>query len=236
MSEKHAKALDVMSKAKNYNDWIYRTIQQYIGNCVLEIGCGIGNFTLLLDKGEKVICLDLLSSCIDKAKKRLGHKNNITFIQGDFLNKTTLGQLNEFKFDTIICMNVLEHIEADVDALNKMNALLASHGRVILMVPAGQTLYGTMDQALGHIMRYNKHNLRNKLNLAGFGVLTMRYFNSLGVIGWFLNNKILRRTNLSLSQALFYDQVVIPILSKIENLISPPFGMSLLAVAEKNKT
>lgn len=230
---RHAKALDVMAKAKNYNTWIYGEIKDAVGDVVLEIGCGFGNFTEYLQNVKRLVCVDLLHSCIDKVKSRMGEPEHITYLQGDFMQAATLAKLQPISFDTVVCLNVLEHIECDLEALQKMHGLLCPRGKLIIMVPAMPGLYGSMDKRLGHFRRYDRAGIEKKLRAAGFTKFTVYYFNSLGVLGWFINGRFLRRNNLSLVQTLFYDRIAIPIIAKLEKRFKPSFGMSILAVVEK---
>lgn len=233
MPHKHANALDVMSKADNYNNWIYDKIKPFIGKSILEIGCGIGNFTKFLANADRLVCIDLLKSCIEKVSANYKSSKNISFIEGDIFNQDIINKIKDTNFDTIVCLNVLEHIKEDKEVLEACSDLLQPHGQLVLMVPAMKFMFGSIDKSIGHERRYDKKELGEKLKRAGFKITKLYYFNSLGVLGWMLNNKILRREDLSLTQTLFYDKMIIPILSKIESFVSPSFGMSLIAIAEK---
>ncbi|MFA4858801.1 MAG: class I SAM-dependent methyltransferase [Candidatus Margulisiibacteriota bacterium] len=227
--KKHARALDVMAQAEHYAQWIHAEFKPYLKGKILEIGCGIGTFSHLLENYAALDCVDLLPECIAAARAKIKDLSLVRFMAGDFL---TLA-LPAANYDTVICINVLEHIEPDLAALEKMRGLLAGKGNLLLMVPAFHGLYGSMDKALGHCRRYDKKELLQKLLRAGFNNVTCRYLNSLGVFGWWFNGKILRRDNLSESQAIFYDRLVIPVLAKVEKIMRPPFGMSLLIIAQK---
>ena len=104
---------------------------------------------------------------------------------------------------------------------------------MLVFVPAGPRIFGTLDEAFGHHRRYTKDSLLAALTPAGFTVDVLRYVNAAGVVGWFVAGKILRQRTLAARQVQVYDRLIIPWLSKIESLWSPPFGQSLLAVARK---
>ena len=102
-----------------------------------------------------------------------------------------------YHIDSVICFNVLEHIEQDEKALKNIFDLLEPGGRLLLLVPSHPWLYGTLDQHLGHYRRYGKKELKNKLETLGFKVIFLKYFNRIGIWEWFLNSKILRKKKAS---------------------------------------
>ena len=120
-------------------------------------------------------------------------------------------------------------------ALRNMREVLRPGGRLALLVPAYQFLFGTIDRLVGHHRRYTRTGLSAALTAAGFTIRDIYYMNSLGVFGWLLNNRIVKRREESPAQVLFYDKAVVPWLSRIERVIRPPFGLSLVAIAEKEK-
>jgi SAM-dependent methyltransferase len=138
-----------------------------------------------------------------------------------------------YHIDSVICFNVLEHIERDEKALKNIYDLLEPGGRFLLLVPCHPWLYGSLDQHLGHRRRYRRRELRNTLEAIGFRVIYLKYFNRIGILGWFLNSKILRRKRLSSFQ-LRINNLFVP-LFKLEKFFPLPFGTSLLAVGEKSE-
>jgi SAM-dependent methyltransferase len=132
-------------------------------------------------------------------------------------------------FDTVVCSNVLEHIEDDGAALAAMHDVLVPGGRVVLIVPAIQALYGSIDRAIHHYRRYSRDDLTSKLQGAGLALEHLSYFNMVGVPGWYLNARVLKRRSVPGFQARINDWLV-PWL-RVERYFGPPVGMSLLAVA-----
>ncbi|HTD26018.1 MAG TPA: methyltransferase domain-containing protein, partial [Candidatus Elarobacter sp.] len=132
------------------------------------------------------------------------------------------------RFDTVVCANVLEHVADDAASLRAMRALLAPGGRVVLIVPALHALYGTIDAAIGHHRRYTREEIDAKLHAAGLEVEHVSYFNLLGMVGWWLNARVLKRRSVPGLQARLNDRLV-PLL-RLERRLKPPIGMSLLAV------
>ncbi len=129
-------------------------------------------------------------------------------------------------------MNVLEHIKDDKKALSNMFNLLNHGGKLILLVPAHQWAFGRIDKGLGHFRRYSKNEVVNKLHDSRFLIQDSRYLNWLGLIGWFVNAKIFKSKILPAGQLGIFDLVARPFLM-IENFISPPFGLSVLVIGEK---
>jgi hypothetical protein len=135
--------------------------------------------------------------------------------------------------DCIILVNVLEHIAEAQGFLELLHTRLASRGRLLILVPAGPGLFGSLDRAFGHHRRYTASSLTGSLRASGFSVTSLQYFNLPGILSWFIAGKLLRKTTLSRRDVQLYDRWMIPWISAIESLWVPPFGQSLIAVSEK---
>jgi SAM-dependent methyltransferase len=224
--------LEIMAAARNYRGWMYRRLAPYIGQRVLEIGAGIGNFTNLLLDRELVVATDNYPPCIEYLSQHLGDRLKappaLLDASGDIGS-----QLSDYEFDTIVCLNVLEHIEDDLRALSQMHALLMPAGRLVLLVPAFQFLYGSVDRALGHYRRYTRKDLLPTMQRAGFFIERSFYMNVVGMAGWFWNNRIVRRSEESGTQIGIFDRYVAPLAEFTERLVPPPAGLSLIAVGRK---
>jgi SAM-dependent methyltransferase len=140
--------------------------------------------------------------------------------------------LKKEQFDTVVCVNVLEHVADDMKTLNNLHEILKPGGRLLLYVPALQFLYGSVDKNLLHYRRYNKKNLETLLIRAGFSIEKLFYSNFIALFGWFFNSKIQRKKELSYWQTMLFDKFA-PIFEKIESRIKPPVGMCLIAIAKK---
>jgi len=228
--------LEIMSNANNYRRWMYHQIAPFIGQRILEVGAGIGNFTELLLDRELVVAADTYSPCVDYLRTRLGEQLKAVPLQMDIadLGEQIDQSLINNRFDTVICLNVLEHIKDDGRALSNMYALLQPRGRLILLVPAFQFLFGTVDQSLDHYRRYTKSNLVPKIRQAGFQVEKTFYMNVIGIFGWFLNNRILKKREESKDQIQLFDQYIAPLAERVERFIPPPVGLSLIAIGLKS--
>jgi SAM-dependent methyltransferase len=222
-----------MANARNYQSWMYERISPYLGQRVVEIGSGIGNFTRLLLDRELVVPVDSHRGCLQVLSQNLGDELKSQPLEIDVCDTSTMQLLRKYDFDTAICFNVIEHISNDVLALNNIHSAIRDGGRAIILVPAFQALFGTVDESLGHFRRYRRQELTSKMHQAGFVVQRAFYMNVIGMLGWFTNNKILRRREESTKQILFFDRYVAPMAKRLERLIPPPFGLSLIAVGVK---
>lgn len=212
------KTLEIMNKADWYNNWLLMQVSKYLKGDILEVGAGNGNFTSKLSKYGKVTAIDYDS----------GYQNTS---YGD-IEKGKYFFDKDKKFDSIVCMNVLEHIKDDNKALKNMHALLGDGGRLILLVPAFACAYGTLDKELGHFRRYLKREVESKILNYKFSIINSRYLNWLGLIGWFINGKILKRKLLPENQLGIFNIIARPFLI-IEEFIRPIFGLSVLVIGEK---
>jgi SAM-dependent methyltransferase len=219
-----------MTAARRYFEWQYQLVVREVGQRVIEIGCGIGNLTgSLLERGLKVMALDVEQQCVEELRARHGGCADLEAAVLDAQDRS-FRDLIRFSADSCVCINVLEHIEDDLSALTNMAAVLPPGGRVILIVPAFQTLFGPIDELLGHYRRYDKRSLKGLCARSGFRVTKLRYLNSVGFFGWWINARILKKTEQSERQIAFFDRYIVPVMSKVEGIVAPPFGQSLLAV------
>jgi len=225
-----------MTEAKNYFRWQYNIVEPYLGARVVEIGCGIGNFTELLKRRPlQILGLDIDANCIAAHNLRFAGHDRIEARQFDALGGD-VREITPFAADTIVCLNVLEHISDDVGALRSMHSILQPGGKACLIVPAFEALRGPIDEHLGHYRRYTKRSLSDAATAAGFGVHEIRYMNIVGMAGWWLNARVLKREAQSKAQVAFFDSLVVPILSRLEAIAAPPLGQNVFAVLEKPRS
>ena len=135
--------------------------------------------------------------------------------------------------DTIVIVNVLEHIEDDVTSLKELHRTLKPGGTLLIFVPALPFLYSALDKKFGHFRRYRLGELRSKCLVAGFNISTQRYFDILGVIPWWLINRIMGVTTFSDRLALIYDRLFVPIGRMMESVIPPPIGKNIVMIAHR---
>jgi SAM-dependent methyltransferase len=141
---------------------------------------------------------------------------------------------DSFAADTVVAVNVLEHVERPMEFLRAAHGTLLSGGALLLLVPALPAIYGSLDEAFDHYRRYTRPELERSLRAAEFEIETVYYLNFVGVAAWFAAGRIMRRATLGRAQVRFYDRWVIPWLRRLESRVHPPLGQSLLAIARKS--
>jgi SAM-dependent methyltransferase len=223
---------DRMKRARRYFEWQFRLARERLGARVIEIGCGLGNFTEHLADRELVVAIDAEPACIAAHRARFAGRTNLLSLCLDVASPE-FGKLREHRPDSLACLNVLEHIRDDAAALAQFAAVLPEGGRAVLIVPAFESLYGPIDERLGHYRRYGKRSLASLAEGAGFRPEVLRYMNSAGFFGWWFNARVARRTAQSDAQIAVFDAVAVPALSRVERWIEPPVGQSIFAVLRK---
>ena len=223
--------LDALASAPNYYRAILSAFAPHLGQRVLEVGAGIGTFADHVLRARPDVDLTLLEPA----------GNNFPVLQqrfaGDPRVRVVNGYLEEYSegdaIDSMVLVNVLEHVEEDESFLRTARATLQPHrGRILLFVPALPLVYGSLDREFEHYRRYTRPVLRHRLEHAGFQVIDLRYVNIFGVLPWFITGRILRRTTLRSRDVRLYDRWVIPWALRLERIVPPPFGQSLLAIGQ----
>ena len=229
--------LEAMSWAANYHRWILQKFQPWLGRRVVEVGAGTGSFSqLLLENNlESLSVVEPSPGMFTLLKERLNKidsKTEITTYPTTF--RVAAEQIRSTQQpDSIIYVNVLEHIEDDETELLLMNHMLERHGRVFIFVPALSWLFGPFDEEIGHRRRYARKELTEKCMAAGFKVLRADYFDFFGIAPWWIKYRLLRSRHLEPGAVKMYDDYVVPIAQVFESSITPPLGKNLLVIAEK---
>jgi len=221
-------SLESMNQAVWYNQWILNKIVKYLKNDILEVGCGIGNFTNSLIKYGKIWSIDIDQHLIKKTEKKLNKKVKIGY--GD-IEKGKYYFKKKY-FDTIICFNVLEHIKNDENAVENLNKLLKKRGILLLVLPAHPKIYGSLDKHVGHFRRYEMNKLLSLLKSHNFDIILSKRINIIGALGWWFSGKVLKNTFVDLDKLSFFNKIA-PFVLPIEDIIGTPIGISILVVAQK---
>ena len=218
----------------NYRKWILSTFAEFIHGTTVEIGAGIGGFSQLLAPMSSVEALYLIEPAANLYQtlvERFRHHKHVRCVNG-FLADVIHNEFRNVRADTAIMINVLEHIDDDASILATLNSLLKPRGKLIIFVPALHFLYSQFDQRIGHYRRYTKNQLSNRIAKAKFHIITIRYFDIIGIFTWSLYFKLLRKKAPPESLRA-YDRLLVPIQSTIENRWAPPIGKNLICVAQK---
>jgi SAM-dependent methyltransferase len=222
--------LERIAQMDRFNAWMAENIRPHVGNRILEVGAGIGNMTQHFLDREYVLATDSDDQLLLALQERLGARSNLRTRRLDLLENPDA--ITSERFDTIVCLNVLEHIEDDRKALRNMFHILEPGGKLVLLVPAFQWLFGSMDVGLGHYRRYTRKELREKFIATGFDIVSVRWMNMFGMIGWFLNGRLRKVEALPEGQLRAYDRFV-PFFRLVERLTGPPIGQSIIVVGKK---
>src|SRR5450830_1840109 len=231
-SDVGALTLRRMGELSDYSRWLHDRFEAWLGSRVLEVGSGVGNQTRFFADRERVVASDIEPHYVRELLNRFEKQGNVRVASFRFpLTEEDRADLERERIDTIVCLNVLEHIEDDAGTLTDFLRVLQQGGHLALLVPALPALYGTLDENLRHYRRYEKGALATLIARAGFAVESVRYLNRPGVLGWWLNSRLLRRRVLPRRQLGAFKWVM-PLLRAEENT-EPSFGMSLLVLARK---
>jgi SAM-dependent methyltransferase len=221
-----------MAQAANYFAWQGRLVVPRLGRRVIEVGCGIGNFTGMLLDREAVVAVDVDPACMARLRARYAGRPNLhSFVCEP--DSAEFADLARYRPDCCVCLNVLEHIEDDVRAMAAMASVLAPGGPIVLLAPACQALYGPIDRNLSHYRRYSPKSLTRLAQVTGLTIQTLHYVNAAGFFGWWINAHVLRRGAQSAAQIRLFDRCIVPWISRVEAITPPPFGQSLFAVLRK---
>lgn len=218
------------ARLKRYNAWVWERLQPFVGQRVLETGAGSGTMTRFLYGRELIVAADKETPYVDRLRNAFRRRPGIAVERVDLESDEALS-LGHYQFDTVLCINVLEHTIDDAGALRRAHQLLVDGGRVVIFVPAGRSLFGSMDRAIGHQRRYEKGELISKLQEAGFEVEYSGFQNRISRIAWWINAKLIRHRALPSAQSRVFDFFV-PLFRAIEGE-NPSNGLSLIAVGRK---
>jgi SAM-dependent methyltransferase len=219
--------LDAMELAQNYHRWIVDTFRPYIRGTVVEIGAGIGTISELLAECslDMLYCFEPAKNLFPRLDRRMSARANVRV-----LNSMIDGQV---RADAVVLINVLEHIKDDLGMLRHIHRTLSGDGRLLLFVPALPMLMGALDEQFGHIRRYTRKNLAQRVLSCGFEISLLRYANFPGIFAWYLASRVLKKKTITARAARFYDSNVVPFARAMEGHVAPPIGQSLVLIAKK---
>lgn len=223
--------LDSLAGARNYYGWITRRFAPYLGKRIVEVGAGIGTFAEHLREAAPQADLTLVEPARNNwphLRARFADRPGVRTVQGYLEDAGAAGSA-----DTVVAVNVMEHVKDDAGFLRAAHRLLSPGGHLLLFVPALPWIYGTLDEAFEHYRRYTKPSLEGAIRGAGFAPLRIAYTNLPGVLAWWMTGRVLRRRTVRASDAKLYDRFAIPWIAALERLGAPPLGQSLIAISRK---
>ncbi len=227
-----------MSAALNYHRWILEIFKPYLGAHLVEVGAGIGSFSELILSQHVCKTLSLVEPSDSMYERLAAHVQQLdTSASVDTYHATFVDAADLIKTrhapDSIIYVNVLEHIADDEGELDAVRRTLSECGRVFIFVPALKWLFGTLDVRVGHVRRYSKSELEEKLRRSGFKILRTTYFDFPGVAPWWFRYCLMKSDTLEPGAVRFYDRFIVPAVRRIESVVTMPIGKNVIAIAEK---
>jgi glycosyltransferase involved in cell wall biosynthesis len=221
--------LERLNHAPRFTRWMADVIRPYLGDHVLEIGAGIGNMSLNLMPRRRYWATDINPHYLKYLEKLRSTRPYMRVAYTDGMKAESFPAGHDL--DTVVCLNVIEHVEDDVLALRNILNTLDNHGRAIILVPQGPGLYGSLDEVLGHCRRYTEQHLSHVAQQAGFQVEKILKFNRAGVLAWWLNGRVLRRTTFGLAQIRVLN-LLTPVFRALDSWLPLP-PLSLIAILRK---
>ncbi len=224
--------LEAMLVADRYNREIVRMFSPFLGEHVVEVGAGIGNVSVLLLEQDlaRLHVIEPDDVMYARVAERLRRHDRAAVHRGFLASVAADARIDTA--DSIVSVNVLEHVEDDVTELALMHSTLRPGGHLCLWVPAVPALYSSYDRSLGHYRRYRKPELSEKLRNAGFEIVQMEYKDFVGMVAWFVCCRVLG-LGLTPGNVLVYDRVVLPLTTFIGRRLRLPIGKNLLAIARR---
>jgi SAM-dependent methyltransferase len=216
---------------------LVRILERDIGKTILEVGAGVGCVTRELALvAHSVVSLEPNRTLFEELRRKTSQLSNVTCLNvtlEEFVRTRSSPTVPLQKFDSVVYINVLEHIEHDARELTLAREVLSSVGRVLIVVPAHSWLYSKVDRLSGHFRRYSRSGLTARLRQAGLRPMRLEYFDSVGLLPYLVMYKLLRSTAVSGTNAFVYSKLILPV-SKVLHRLSRGrlVGKNLVAVAE----
>lgn len=237
IESEHYEAQGTLGRMDNYYRWILGTFGDNVGRRVWDAGAGVGHVTeLLTQRADFVLATEFTERNLETLRGRFASEAKVEVEFCD-LTKPEALELTRHELDTIVTLDVLEHLEDDRAALTRYREILQPGGALLIKVPAHQFLYGTVDEASLHYRRYGKRELREKLEGAGFHVEKLGHMNMVATLPYFLKGRVLKKQSnfsgtIDQGKVGFYNKLM-PWFERVEKLLPVPFGLSLVAVGRK---
>lgn len=216
-----------------YFKWQIEQFYPFMGRIIGDIGCGIGNFAEFF-KGKDLtyVGFEPDKELAEEFRRSHAGANIRLAVNGDICTSEAVAEIRAAGIDTILCINVLEHIRDDRRALSNITDGISRGGYICIIVPAFMFLYGSLDSLDGHHRRYSKKEMLFLIKNLEVDVVKCYYMNLLGALGWFLKAKIVKEKRPG-DENYLIGHFLVPFMSFIERIVRPPFGLSLVMVLKK---
>ena len=229
------KNLEIISSSCQFNNWIYEKVIGRVCGSILELGSGLGVFSekIVHDMStSEIILTDKSLSYLNNLEKKFSNRTNVTVNKLDLECITDYQQIGYNKFDTIVAINVLEHVKNDALVFEQLYKMLRKNGTIILLVPSYKFLYNHIDLEIGHYRRYTKKELHTKIQKSQFVIEKIQFFNLAGILGWYVNGNLLQKSGLSTEAMILFDHLV-PLWKFLDCITFNKIGLSIICYLSK---
>jgi glycosyltransferase involved in cell wall biosynthesis len=223
--------LDALDAAPKFNQWMYDSVKPWLGSRVAELGVGRGNMSKFIRRHDQVLLTDYRLDYLTELRERWSEYGNLRIGKLDMAMREDYEQLREFAPDSVVFLNVLEHIEDDRAVLRHLFETVPPGCRIVVLVPYNMKLYSEFDKALGHFRRYGEWELEGKMREAGFDVEKQFFFNKAGVLAWYVANTLGGQKALKPWQLRIYG--FLTPLFRVLDAVLPMSGLSTVVVGRK---
>lgn len=224
------RALEDDSGKPRYLRYQRDLIEPHCGRSVLEVGAGTGEFAAHLTGLDRHVLTDVDPDAVEYLAQRFAHRPEV---ETRLLDLDGSAPSLHRSVETVLAINVLEHIEDDVAALRALSEHAVPGGTIVLWVPGYQQLYGDFDRRVGHFRRYTPRTLRDAFEAAGLRTQTSEPKNLLGAAAWWLAVRKGGTGAPNRKLVSLYDRFVVPVTAGVERVVRAPFGQSVLGVAQR---
>ncbi|PLX01749.1 MAG: class I SAM-dependent methyltransferase [Marinilabiliales bacterium] len=226
--------LERIGGAQQFNFWMYSVIKPYCSGKVLELGSGIGNVsTYFVNDVYSITLSDIRPNYCKKLEHRFKESSAVEEIRLlDLVHPDFNTEYNDLlgTFDTVFALNLIEHIENDLQAIRNCNSLLKPGGKLIILVPAYQRLYNSFDKSLLHYRRYSRKSLKQLINSSDQKLMKLFSFNFIGIFGWFWSGSVLKEKIIPDGQMRMFNRMV-PIIRLFDWMVFRRLGLSLISIS-----
>jgi len=225
------RTLEVFATTPRLNAWLYSKLSSGVRGDVLEVGSGIGNMSRLIRRdAARLVVTDAEPHYLEALRGAFRDDDDVE-VEAYELDGPPPPAVAARRFDAIVAVNVIEHIVDDRGLVERLAGLLRPGGRLLVYVPACPAAFGPLDAAVGHQRRYSRATLSSLLRGAGLDPGPLRYINLVGLAGWLVSGRLLRRKLIPASGARLFERLL-PLV-RLEDKFTLPVGLGLYVHATK---